>query len=281
MPSSRSVEEPDLPGGRFRHVAIQRRRGRSNSMGPVVALCAGLLVMFGFCTSPGVRADGATPPSDDGARLMFLRDCAICHGADASGGSKGPTLQGVGRAAVDYQVSTGRMPLAKLDDRWDPAHPAAVSRRHAPVYDRQAIDALVGYIAKIAPGGPDIPTVDISRGDISRGGGLFREQCAACHEWAGEGGALQYGYAPSLDKATTTQIAEAIRVGPATMPLFGAAAFDQGQLNDVVAYVHGLRRLDDAGGQPLWHLGPVAEGAAALAALALIVTALKMIGTRT
>ena len=45
------------------------------------------------------------------AKVAYLRDCATCHGADARGTAFGPTLQGVGAAAVDYWVSTGRMPL--------------------------------------------------------------------------------------------------------------------------------------------------------------------------
>ena len=53
----------------------------------------------------------APPPDTAAARQVYLRDCATCHGADANGTSVAPTLQGVGPAAVDFWVSTGRMPL--------------------------------------------------------------------------------------------------------------------------------------------------------------------------
>ena len=41
----------------------------------------------------------------------WLADCAICHGADAKGTNRGPSLVGVGRASVDYELTTGRMPI--------------------------------------------------------------------------------------------------------------------------------------------------------------------------
>lgn len=263
--------------------ASKPRSSRLGWFGPGLAVVLGVVVMFGTpsaASSPasGSRVDGAADPA---TRTVFLRDCAICHGSDAAGTSRGPTLQGVGRANVDYQLTTGRMPLPPLDDRWDPDHPTAQSRRGSPAYGPATISALVDYVATIAPGGPDIPQNDVSSANLSRGGALFRAQCAGCHEWAGEGGALQYGAAPSLDKATPTQIAEAVRVGPATMPVFGEAALNSSDLANLVGFVRNLRTPDDAGGLPLWHLGPLVEGAAALAALALVVIALRMIGTRT
>ena len=43
---------------------------------------------------------------------LFIADCATCHGVAAQGTSRGPSLVGVGAASVDFQVGTGRMPLA-------------------------------------------------------------------------------------------------------------------------------------------------------------------------
>ena len=52
-------------------------------------------------------------------KQLFLANCASCHGQNAEGratgnGDKiaGPALAGVGAAAVDFQVGTGRMPLS-------------------------------------------------------------------------------------------------------------------------------------------------------------------------
>ncbi|MCU1503970.1 MAG: cytochrome c class [Ilumatobacteraceae bacterium] len=253
--------------------SLRRRTRRSECgvvgtlvvIGPALALAAGLALAL----SGPAAAVGSTAPD---SRMVYLRDCASCHAADATGSTNGPSLQGVGAAAVDYQVSTGRMPLPS---------PRATPRRRTPAYDSATIAALVAYVATIAPGGPEIPQIDTAGADVANGGGLYRAQCAACHQWAGEGGALRFGNAPSLFAATPTQVAEAVRTGPGAMPVFGQAALDDTQLRDVVGYVEVLDHPDDAGGQPLWHLGPLTEGAAALVALAGLVVVLRWMGTRT
>jgi ubiquinol-cytochrome c reductase cytochrome c subunit len=237
------------------------------------------------------RAHTSTAALSD-ARLTYLRDCATCHGADAKGTPFGPSLQGVGPAAVDYWVSTGRMPLVantrppKSPQGEAPpgqylADPNAQDRRRPPAYSPTQIEALVEYVSSIAPGGPGIPNVDLTKSDLAVGGGVFRLQCAACHSWAGSGGALYQRAAPSLRRATPTQIAEAMRTGPGQMPAFGAAAVPTDQLDDVVAYVRYLDHPNNRGGQPLWYLGPVAEGAVAiLLGLGALLLASRWIGTR-
>jgi ubiquinol-cytochrome c reductase cytochrome c subunit len=64
------------------------------------------------------------------------------------------------------------------------------------------------------------------------------------------------------------------------MPEFGTAALDRRQLDSVVAYVRYLDHPRDQGGQPLWHLGPVAEGGLALVALAGLLVLANWIGER-
>ena len=66
------------------------------------------------------------------------------------------------------------------------------------------------------------------------------------------------------------------------MPAFGEAALTHSQLESLVRYVRYLDRADDRGGLPLWHIGPLAEGAVAIfLGLAAIVIATRWIGTRT
>jgi ubiquinol-cytochrome c reductase cytochrome c subunit len=80
--------------------------------------------------------------------------------------------------------------------------------------------------------------------------------------------------------ATPQQIAEAIRTGPGSMPVFGNAALDDAQLNDTVAFVDSLKHTDDRGGLALGHVGPVTEGAIAIVgALGLLLLATRWIGT--
>ena len=88
-------------------------------------------------------------------------------------------------------------------------------------------------------------------------------------------------WSPELHNATSTQIAEAVRVGPGLMPAFGTAAVGDRQLSDLASYVRYLAHPEDRGGQPLWHLGPFAEGfvAWAIGMVALIFT-IRWIGER-
>jgi ubiquinol-cytochrome c reductase cytochrome c subunit len=204
----------------------------------------------------------AALPSD--GRGLFLRDCAWCHGDQAQGSPRGPSLQLSGPAAVDFMLSTGRMPLFSPDDPL---------RRRDPTYDEREIRQIVNYLATIAPEGPPIPELDLESVDLSRGAVLYSENCAACHSSTGIGGALTEGRtAPALDESTPIQTAEAIRTGPGTMPPFDAQTLGQDELAAVAAYVDYLQDPEDAGGEPLGHVGPVSEGliAWAVGLLALI-----------
>jgi ubiquinol-cytochrome c reductase cytochrome c subunit len=233
-------------------------------------LVAGLAITVFVRPAAGARA-GVTPSA---ARTVFLADCATCHAADGSGTSRGPSLLGSGRAGVDFYLATGRMPIAS---------PHQAVERHAPRYDPDTIRALVEYTASL-PGfhGPDIPVVDTANADVAQGGALYRLNCAACHAWSGRGGALLHREAPPLDKSTATQIVEAMLVGPGMMPSFGPAAVSDTQRADVAAYTKQItRHPDDRGGFPLWHLGPLPEGALAVfAGLILLLALARAIGTR-
>ena len=65
------------------------------------------------------------------------------------------------------------------------------------------------------------------------------------------------------------------------MPAFGTAALDEHQLQSLVKYVQYLDHPQDRGGNPLWHLGPVAEGAIGwIVGMGLLLGALRLIGTK-
>jgi ubiquinol-cytochrome c reductase cytochrome c subunit len=227
------------------------------------------------------RASANAPAQTQAAdvRQIFLADCATCHGADAHGTNRGPTLVGVGRASVDYYLTTGRMPIT--DPAFFLGNPDAEIKRHAPYYPPATITALEEYIETLTgPGGPPIPDINL-RANRAAGGELFRLQCAACHAWAGDGGALLHREAPELHDATPTQVGEAVRVGPGLMPAFGHAAIDDRQLDQLVAYVHYLAHPEDRGGNPLWHLGPFAEGFVAWTiGMTVLLLTIRWIGER-
>jgi ubiquinol-cytochrome c reductase cytochrome c subunit len=258
---------------------------------PLLALAVSGVVLH---AAPVAAARQPASPGTVDVRQLFLADCAVCHGSDGRGTDRGPSLVGVGRASLDYQLSTGRMPLAgvgradaepgtplqPLPNKAE-SNPDLIPRRHAPAYPPETIAALVDYVARnVGGGGPEIPHVTEGEGNLAEGGDLFRLQCAACHAWAGDGGALVRQQAPAVHAATDVQVAEAVRVGPGLMPAFGDAALTEEQLASVIAYVHYLEKPDDRGGQPLWHLGPFAEGAVALAALGGLMLFVRWIGER-
>jgi quinol---cytochrome-c reductase cytochrome c subunit len=246
------------------------------------AVAASLVAAVFFALARPARASGATAStsttpsaSTRAIQTVYLADCAVCHGADGRGTAAGPSLIGVGAASVDYWVSTGRMPLPL-------GHKGLRIPRQKPKYPPAEEAALVQYVAALTGGGPPIPQVSLSDANVAAGGQLYRLNCAACHAWAGTGGALVAREAPSLHKATPTQIAEAIRIGPDPMPAFGNAALNDAQVNDVVAYVRALDHPNDRGGIPLGHAGPLAEGAVGIIiGLGALLVVSRMIGTRT
>jgi len=258
----------------------------------VLAAAVAVATVVTLMLAPGATATARRASQKrSSVRRLFLSDCAVCHGSAGRGSSRGPSLVGVGRASVDYQLSTGRMPLVSAGRNDRPGRPIQplpdsslgvpdeIPRRHHPAYSRSTIADLVAYVSNLtAGGGPGIP--DVRLGDVAAGGSAFRLQCAACHAWAGDGGALLHREAPSLQAASPVQIAEAVRLGPGQMPAFGTAALDDRQLGSVVAYVRYLDHPDDRGGQPLWHLGPVVEGAVALIALGGLLVLTNWIGER-
>src|SRR5438874_3864793 len=246
-------------------------------------LFAAPFVLAGIAAVVAVPRAGAQtrPPSSSPSSIghLYLADCASCHGADARGTNRGPTLVGVGRASLDYYLTTGRMPIT------DPArflgNPDQELNRRKPFYSPAVIGALEDHIQRLTgPGGPPIPNID-PNANRAAGGELFRLQCAACHAWAGDGGALLHREAPQLHDDTSTQIGAAVRVGPGLMPAFGQAAIDDRQLDQLASYVRYLAHPEDRGGDPLWHLGPFAEGFAAWAiGMTFLLLTIRWIGER-
>ena len=211
----------------------------------------------------------------EAGRQLYLEGCSSCHGLEAQGTQTGPTLIGVGAAAVDFQVSTGRMPLAQ---------PGAQAPELPVSYNDEQIAALAAYIASLAPG-PAIPTAeqyDYADADVALGGELFRINCAQCHQAAGEGGALTQGkYAPNLLEATPKEMYEAMITGPQSMPVFSDAQLSPEDKQAIIGYVRALQEAPSPGGLSLGRLGPVTEGVfLATAVFAALIGAAVWIGIK-
>jgi quinol---cytochrome-c reductase cytochrome c subunit len=197
---------------------------------------------------------GASPQEIAQGRQLFEVTCASCHGLNAQGTARGPSLIGVGAAAVDFQVSTGRMP-GKDSGAQMPRKPDVLTPAQT--------QALADYIASLA-GGPPIPSaaqVDPAGADVGLGQQLFSSNCAACHNFAGAGGALTYGkYGPPLTTATPTQIYEAMLTGPESMPVFNDSVITPSQKRAIIRYITQTRAEPNPGGFSLGRVGPVTEG---------------------
>jgi ubiquinol-cytochrome c reductase cytochrome c subunit len=207
-------------------------------------------------------------------RELFETSCTTCHGVDATGTNLAPSLRGAGSAAVDFYLATGRMPLAD---------PNAQPRRHAPAFSPDQIAAIVAYVRTLAPGGPGIPVVDAAGGDLPLGGQLFVQNCAACHGAAAVGDSIGGGQiAPALGEATDVQIAEAVRVGPGSMPQFGDRTLTTRDVDSLARYLVWIRTNGDGGGAQLGRVGAVAEGLVALViGLGVLVIVIRLTGSKT
>lgn len=206
---------------------------------------------------------------------IFDETCATCHGLNGEGTKTGPSLIGVGAAAVDFQVSTGRMPAQ---------NPGAQMPQKPPVIQGEQVRQLSAYVASLG-GGPAIPSAEQSdpkTGDVTLGNQLFMANCAQCHNFAGSGGALTKGkFAPSLKDASPTQIYEAMLTGPQAMPVFNDSTLNPDQKRAIIAYVTQTRSEVNPGGDGLGRIGPVSEGLVGwLAGIGLLVLAAMWITAR-
>lgn len=189
-------------------------------------------------------------------KKLFAVGCASCHGTQGQGSSDGPSLVGVGAAAVDFQVGTGRMPLQQPG-------PQAPSKKKA--YTKKETKQLAAYVASLG-NGPAIPKkseYDPAGADLGNGGQLFRNNCAQCHNFTGQGGALTHGkYAPSLEGVSNKHMFEAMTTGPQNMPSFPHSTMPKKDKRDVIAYAQSKHgdKAESQGGLALGGIGPVSEG---------------------
>lgn len=240
--------------------AVSRRR--RHRFASTLLLLAALLVTGSAYAglAPGSGAQAASGPSlqtlNEG-RVLFLKNCATCHGINLQGSTDGPSLIGVGAAAVDFQVGTGRMPARLLG--------AQITKKRVQ-FDQRQISAMAAYVASLGPG-PAIPgasALDLSNANVAAGGQIYLRNCAMCHNFAGSGGALSRGkYAPSLKGTRPKYIYEAMVTGPQSMPVFPDTTLTPKDKRDLIAFLTTTRSDPSPGGARLGKLGPVTEGAVA------------------
>ncbi len=239
---------------------------RRHPLAGLVVLLLALVTVGGVYTAvkpQPATAQEVTTNDVEAGRALFLIGCASCHGKNAvgietqRGNNYGPSLIGVGAASVDFQVGTGRMPMAKA---------APQAPRKTPEYSAEETRQLAAYIASLAPGPavPDGEYTDINKAsveDIREGGELFRANCTACHNSVGAGGALPGGkYAPTLKGVSAKHIAEAMITGPQQMPVFSDDVITPEDKRNITAYIKQIQGQPNYGGLGGGGLGPVVDG---------------------
>lgn len=235
------------------------RYRRHRFAGPILLVFALFMIGTTFSVASATTRSAGNAMSrsaaiDEGKQL-FLKGCSSCHGLNSEGSKVAPSLIGVGAAAVDFQVGTGRMPMADL---------GVQAVRKKPAYSPDQVAALAAYVASLAPG-PAIPSQEVvyyeRDGSTAQGGDLFRNNCAMCHNFAGQGGALTRGkFAPTLMNSTPEQIYEAMITGPQSMPVFSDKIITPTEKLSIIKWIKAAQNEPNLGGASMGRVGPVTEG---------------------
>jgi ubiquinol-cytochrome c reductase cytochrome c subunit len=226
-------------------------------MASAALLLIGLLATGGayaaFTTSATAETGQSVAKLVEEGEALFQANCSSCHGLNAQGTDNAPTLIGVGAAAVDFQVGTGRMPMAVSGPQ---------AEEKPPQFTDEQVAALATYVASLGPGPavPDERYLD-GEGDLTKGAELFRINCAMCHNVAGAGGALTQGkFAPPLGDVSAKHAYEAMITGPQNMPVFNDFNISPEDKRAVISYIKFIQDNPSPGGIDLGNLGPVSEG---------------------
>ncbi len=244
------------------------RRSRRSPARRAALITVALTLMGGLSAiaAPTVSQAAPLPAEVSSGQALFTTNCSSCHGMNGQGvtidGTQiGPNIQNVGAAAVSFQMSSGRMPMAKQ---------AQQSSRNQNTFSAEQIQAVAAYVAAMGTG-PAIPNASqydpsgLTPEQVAKGGELFRTNCSACHNYAGKGGALSNGnYAPPLTGTgvTNQEIWEALRTGPQNMPVFSPSQLSDDDVKSIIGYLSQLNESPEAG-YTLGGIGPVTEGFAA------------------
>ena len=157
---------------------------------------------------------------------LYNLHCESCHGPGGVG-AKAPQLLDVGPAAVDFMLSTGRMPLNSVSQQPLPG---------TPYFNKTEIAEIVAYInfVDVSHGTPGagIPVVPAACTKatptcptLSEGDQLFLLNCSQCHAASGAGGMLSHGYVvPSLIRRQGDRSPRPSGWGPVPCPASGRAS---------------------------------------------------------
>ena len=248
-------EAESASGSPVRRARARRRSKQRRRMANVAGLLLALVLtgaMYSVFAPAQAAEDNTESAAEAAGRSLYSKSCISCHGANLEGvQGRGPSLIGVGEAAVYFQVHTGRMPLTRQSSQ---------GQDKPAVFSDEQVDQLMAYV-QANGGGPTLPSGNLRDGDLAEGGELFRLNCASCHNFVGKGGALSSGKAaPSLNDASDLEIYSAMLSGPENMPVFGDNQLTDEEKRSIINYVQTIGDQADPGGAGVGRMGPVAEG---------------------
>ena len=227
-----------------------------------------------------VRTD---PASIATGETLFNLHCSACHGVGGVG-AKGPPLLDVGPAAVDFFLSTGRMPLSSPNEEPEPG---------PPFFNEDQIADIVAYVNYLdtvhGTPGPGIPDVTPPCGaeaancpTLSEGNHVVPSQLRPVPRRFGGWGHAQprlRGAERASGDAHADRRGHQGRARP--MPSFGPGQFTDQQVSAIADYVRYMSTSNDPGGLGIAHFGPVPEGfVAVIFGLGLLLLVSRFIGNR-
>ena len=111
-----------------------------------------------------------------------------------------------------------------------------------------------GFLIWLLLGVVSISLADPGKGNPAAGQKLYRESCQNCHGAAGKGDSDMAAYltpapanltAKATQEKTDAQLRKVIQEGRAGTAMTGyAVAFDEGKLDDLIAYIRSLKPIE-------------------------------------
>ncbi len=246
------------------------------------------LALTALLTRTYGRAQAPDPEQLEQGAILFVENCAMCHGLDGEG-RVGATL------AKDWPSIRPDLGVRATIENGIPGSPMPPwSQAIGGPLTPEQIDALVVYILSWQTGGariiPPTPTY-IPRpaltappeveGDPNQGAILYDQNCAVCHGTNGEGrvgATLAKAFASVRpDISVKAEISNGVEGSP--MPAWSQAnggPFSEEEINNVVAFVLTLKPAGEASVEPTPEPrpGPLQDWFAIVLAVVLVVLVL-------
>ena len=239
----------------------RRSNGRRSPWAAAALIGIGLLITGGVYAGASAamaatdrhRRSASALTVEDGKKL-FQANCATCHGLDLQGTADGPSLYGVGELAVEFQVATGRMPMA-MQGPQAPQKPVQFTAGPDRRDGRLRADARLP--ARPSPTRRSSTARATSRAAPSSSASTAR--CATTSQRPAVRSPRASTHRRCTRRAPLHMYA-AMVTGPQNMPVFNDMNLTTEDKRDIISALLFLQENESPGGFSLGSLGPVSEG---------------------